>query len=118
MVFPSKVGLPKCSVFHPFLFACSLDNLLIISDQFVSRSIRPTDFLATQLRAFEADLALAITDVSFQDIASVAQLFVNEIERRADANYQKPPPGKSGAILFPCVSKDIKYIWNQTDKIH
>ena len=118
MVFLSRVGLPQGSVFSPFLFSCVLDSLLSGFKDFTLRSIRPSDFLAIHLSAFADDLALAITDVGFGEIMTVAQQCIDEVERWTLANYQRLSPDKCEGILFSCSSKDIKSIDQPTDKVN
>jgi len=115
--FLSRVGLPQGSVFSPFLFSCVLDSLLSGFKEFTLRNIRPSDFLAIHLSAFADDLALAITDIGFGEIMSVAQQCINEIERWTLANFQRLSPGKCDGILFSCSSKDLKLIDQPTDRV-
>ena len=113
----NRVGLPQGSVFSPFLFACVLDSMIAGFKDFTIRSIRPTDFLAIHLSAFDDDMALAITDVSFKDIMTISHQCVGEIERWAITNFQRLSPGKCEGILFACSSKGLKYIENPTEEI-
>ena len=106
----NRAGLPRGSVSHPFRLSCVPDSLLSWFKELTIRSIRPTDFLATLLSAFSEDLALAIADVSFKDITTVAQHCIGDIERWALANLQMLSPGKCEGALFPGSKNGLKYI--------
>lgn len=111
-VIQNRAGIPQVGVFSPILFACVLGSLISGFKEFAIRSTRPTDFLATHLCAFADDLALAIADVSFKDIATDAHQRFGEIERWTPANFRSLSPGKCEGILSPCSPKGLKYIEN------